>query len=532
MSENNYLSKIFKATPSPSLLLMVDPPRFTIREANSAYLKTSGEKESDLIGKSIFELFPGCPGETNGETDLRQSLLNALSTHSSDIMSTLKISIPIAGTDQCKIRYWDIENIPVVDDEGGISVIIHSVTDVTEKNRQEQKQNLLEQQARKTQGILENNLATLNKIVDSSLDVICAVDANGCFTYVSAAAETVWGYSPDKMIGKKLFDFVTPEDHEKTKVAAARVMAGNNFIGFENRYIRKDGSLVPIAWSARWDATDQIRYGVARDITDKKRLEKAFEMETQRFQDLFLHAPSCMGILKGPNYIFEMANPLYLQLIGKKDIIGKELKEILPEISEQGFIAILDRVYQTGETFSANEMLVRIDRHNNGKPEDIYLNFIYQAFKNNAGSIDSIFFFAIDVTEQVLSRKKIEDSEKQYRRIVETAMEGIWVIDENDRTNFVNQKMCDMIEYAAAELIGREMYHFMDDGSRKKSYEQTQRQKQGISESQDLKLVTKSGRNVWVNITTNAFLDAAGNYTGALAMMTDISERRRTEQEM
>ena len=73
-------------------------------------------------------------------------------------------------------------------------------------------------------------------------------------------------------------------------------MTGKSLNHFENRYVRKDGSLVPIEWTARWDVKDQIRYGIARDITEKKRLEKAFEIERQQFFDLFSEAPTSMGV--------------------------------------------------------------------------------------------------------------------------------------------------------------------------------------------------------------------------------------------
>ena len=91
------------------------------------------------------------------------------------------------------------------------------------------------------------------------------------------------------------------------------------------------------------------------DVTDKKKLEIAFESQGQRFNDLYQQAPSCMGILMGPNHVYEMANPTYLQLINKKNIIGKSVKEIRPETVEQGLIEILDQVYKTGKAFSSNE---------------------------------------------------------------------------------------------------------------------------------------------------------------------------------
>ena len=296
------------------------------------------------------------------------------------------------------------------------------VQDITEQKKAEEKLTI-------TANALKHALSDLNKIMDSSLDVICAVDAEGIFLKVSAASERVWGYKPEELIGKPIFDIVYHEDTKKTQLSAKNVMAGSNLNHFENRYVRKDGSLVPIEWTARWDEKDQIRYGVARDITEKKRLEKSFEIERQRFHDLFLEAPSSMGILKGANHEYEIVNPLYLQLIGKKNIIGKTVKEVLPEMVDQGFIELLDGVYKTGKTFLANEMLIKLDPLGNGKLVDRYLNFMYQAHRTNEDIIDGILFFAVDVSEQVLSRQKIEESESRLNEAQRLAKMGSWNYD-------------------------------------------------------------------------------------------------------
>ena len=276
---------------------------------------------------------------------------------------------------------------------------------------------------------LQRALSDLTKIMDSSLDVICAVDAEGNFLKVSAASEAVWGYKPEELIGKPLINLVYHKDKAKTLITAGDLMEGNDLSHFENRYVRKDGSLVPIEWSARWDEKDQVRYGVARDVTEKKRLEKAFEVERLQFFDLFSEAPSSMGVLNGPTHIFVMANPPYLQLIGKKDIIGKPVIDVLPEVVEQGFIEILDRVYQTGNAYSANEMLIKLDINNNGELVDRYLNFLYQPHRGNDGNIDGIFFFAVDVSEQVLSRKQIEESEARLNEAQALSHISNWGID-------------------------------------------------------------------------------------------------------
>ncbi|MBB5193224.1 diguanylate cyclase (GGDEF)-like protein/PAS domain S-box-containing protein [Silvimonas terrae] len=117
------------------------------------------------------------------------------------------------------------------------------------------------------------NLPQITGFADLLLDAVCAVDQSGRFVYASAACERIFGYTPDEMIGRLMIDMVAPEDRARTLEEAREVMSGKERVGFENRYVRKDGRLVHIMWSARWSDTDQLRIAVARDVTRRKRTE-------------------------------------------------------------------------------------------------------------------------------------------------------------------------------------------------------------------------------------------------------------------
>jgi PAS domain S-box-containing protein len=131
---------------------------------------------------------------------------------------------------------------------------------------------------------LESAMARLEKIMDSSIDMICVVDEDDHILSINAASERILGYKPEEMIGRKLFDYLYPEDLEMTRQMAANVMAGNDMTNNENRYVRKDGSLVPLMWSARWDPQDRVRYGIARDATERKKNEEALKLSNERFE--------------------------------------------------------------------------------------------------------------------------------------------------------------------------------------------------------------------------------------------------------
>ncbi|OOG60234.1 diguanylate cyclase [Rhodanobacter sp. C03] len=119
----------------------------------------------------------------------------------------------------------------------------------------------------------KNAYAPLTNVMDLLLDAICMVDVEGRFVFVSAACERIFGYTPEEMVGRQMLDLVFPADRARTIEAASRVMGGHLQLHFENRYVRKDGKVVHIMWSARWSEADQLRIAVARDVTELKRAE-------------------------------------------------------------------------------------------------------------------------------------------------------------------------------------------------------------------------------------------------------------------
>lgn len=106
----------------------------------------------------------------------------------------------------------------------------------------------------------------LGQYLDLLLDAICVVNSNGEFIYVSGGGERVFGYKPEEMIGHSMFKFMHPEDHDKTRAVVAEIMQGIAKINVENRYIRKNGDIAHILWSARYSKEDDFRIAVARDV--------------------------------------------------------------------------------------------------------------------------------------------------------------------------------------------------------------------------------------------------------------------------
>lgn len=108
---------------------------------------------------------------------------------------------------------------------------------------------------------------------DLLMDAVFAVDADAYVVFASASCERIFGYTPQEMIGRNMFDMMVPEDRDLTRNSVGDIMSGVPQLNFENRYVRKDGQVVHIMWSTRWSPTEKLRIGVARDITERKRAE-------------------------------------------------------------------------------------------------------------------------------------------------------------------------------------------------------------------------------------------------------------------
>lgn len=116
-------------------------------------------------------------------------------------------------------------------------------------------------------------LDSFSEYVHLLLDAICVVDEDSRIIYVSNGAHRVFGYSPEELIGKRMLDFLHPDDHDKTQQSIDTVMQDKHVLDFENRYIRKDGEVVHLLWSTSWSEQHKMRLGVARDITRIKAAE-------------------------------------------------------------------------------------------------------------------------------------------------------------------------------------------------------------------------------------------------------------------
>lgn len=159
-------------------------------------------------------------------------------------------------------------------------------------------------------------------------------------------------------------------------------------------------------------------------------LDGAFKMqvvaERNRLQQLFDQSPGFVAIMRGPRHVFETVNQSYYQLVGHRALIGKTVREALPELKNQGYYELLDSVFVNKKAFVGQEMKVRLQRELAGPISDAYVNLLYQPIFEQDGSVSGIFAQGHDVTAYKLARDEARIANERWKLVIESTGDGVW----------------------------------------------------------------------------------------------------------
>lgn len=155
--------------------------------------------------------------------------------------------------------------------------------------------------------------------------------------------------------------------------------------------------------------------------------EREQRAEVERLRDYFQQAPGAVALLDGPEHVFTIANPAYLELVGRDDVIGRRVADVLPEVIDQGFVGLLDQVYRNGEPYRALGQSVLLRRHGDAEPERRVVDFVFQPIKNSIGCTTGIFVAVGDVTERALTQEALRVSEERLQLALNASIGiGTW----------------------------------------------------------------------------------------------------------
>jgi PAS domain S-box-containing protein len=151
-------------------------------------------------------------------------------------------------------------------------------------------------------------------------------------------------------------------------------------------------------------------FNQGNDTTELVLGRRQRQAEIERWRELFRKSPAAVALLRGPGHVFEIANDAYQQLIGHREVLGKPVREALPEIESQGFPRILDEVYRSGEAYRGSSVNVKLTRTPGAPPEDRLVDFVFQPVLDAAGQVEGIFVSASDITERARAEASLRTS--------------------------------------------------------------------------------------------------------------------------
>ncbi|MEZ0241963.1 MAG: PAS domain-containing protein [Sphingomonas sp.] len=176
--------------------------------------------------------------------------------------------------------------------------------------------------------------------------------------------------------------------------------------------------------------------------------------EVERLRQLFEQSPSFMAVLRGPEHRFELTNPGYLQLIGHRDVLGKTVREALPDIEGQGFYELLDSVFETGVPFSGKSVPAMLQHTPGAEPEAHFLDFVYQPIRGAEGRITGVFVEGFDVTENHAAAAALRESEAQFRTLAEAMRNHAWTARPDGYLDWFNGQVYSYSGMAPGTLDG------------------------------------------------------------------------------
>ncbi len=455
---------------------------------NKACEQMFGVTAPEAIGKTLYDYYPTAKAKEWQEQD-RQTLKAGIPQE----IAAEPLESPHLGS-----RLVRIVKIPLYDAQQQPEYLLCICEDITSKKQAEQA--------------LRESRARLDSILASLTDIVWSVDfKTGEYLYLNEVSEQIYGRPLSEFSENTnlWLEVVHPEDLAKLKAASTRLNQEHIPKDLEYRIIRPDGEIRWIRDRAKviYDENNSpIRIdGIAVDITESKKAQIALQASEERLREIISTISDSLVVVNQTGKI-KFVNPAAEKLFGRNQF------ELINHLFGIPFVE--------GQTTE-----ITIHPPDNGIiiAEMRIGQIVWEEQPAHLVSLR-------DITERYQAQKALEASEEKYRQIVETAAEGIWLLNQNNKTIFVNHQLSEMLGYSANEMMDKSLFDFMDSEAHLMAQESLKRRRQGVRETHDFKFRRRDGTDLWAIVSATPLLDEDGNYQGALGMITDITDRKNIEQ--
>ncbi len=376
----------------------------------------------------------------------------------------------------------------------------------------------------------------LSTTLDSIGDGVIATDNAGFITNMNPVAEKLCGYNYKEAKGKLLtevFSIINANTRESVVNPVEMVIRNGKVIGLANHtvLISKSGIEYQIADSAApIKDKNGIIIGVVlvfSDVSEDYALQKALRESEEKYRTFFLSIID--GICLHEMIFDDNGTPIDYRIIDsnskleeltgfkRSEIIGKPATELY-NMNPPPFLDIYSKVAIEKTKTSFETYYEPFDKH-----------YIISAFPTEENKFATVFQ---DISEKILAIEKLKNSEEFNRKIVETASEGIWAIDNNSNTLYLNKTMANMLGYEPEEMIDSNLKYFLYEEDIEDHNFRIKQRINRIDGFYERKFRHKSGYEVWTFVSATPNIDKNGKVIGSLGMFTDITQRKKAEDKL
>lgn len=354
-------------------------------------------------------------------------------------------------------------------------------------------------------------------------------DIQGRYLGVNPAFETLMGRPEQDFVGR-LPTEIFPQEHGQVFVQRDQELSN---LGDMQRYQH----VMPTALGLRTlmvtkavfpgkDGSPAGVVGILDDITDRIRNEESLRESEKRFRSLFENAPLAYQSLD-ENGRFLDVNRKWLEALGyaaKDDVVGKWFGDFLAPDFKEHFDINFPMFKQACVIDGVEFEMVRKD----GGLISVTFNGRVQL--DSRGLFMRTHCIFTDITERKRAEDALRESEQRYRRIVDTAQEGIRISDECGRIVYLNQRMSDLLGYSQDQMLGRNIEDFLFPEDLEDHRRRMEDRRRGSDDCYEKRLRRSDGTAVWTLVSVKSVPDATGRYDGSLAMFSDITDRKLAEE--
>ncbi|MBN1239188.1 MAG: PAS domain S-box protein [Gammaproteobacteria bacterium] len=326
---------------------------------------------------------------------------------------------------------------------------------------------------------------------------------------------------------------VVPEDRERVHAAGYDAIESRGSFALDFAIERRDGVRRRVHSQGRIKTDDAGcvtgMVGTLRDVTEQWETEsrlRASEARLREAQRMSMLGNWERNVLTGEVWWSEEALRIFGLDPNVPNPAGEAIVEAVHPDDRKLLIGSIERMLNRGENHSIEYRVIRPDGSERIVQDDA------KAVRDDAGRIVMLSGTVQDITKRKRIEQALQQSEFKYRTIVDTAHEGILVVDREHKINYVNRRMAHMLGYSPDDMLGRSNLDFMDDDARQAARRKPSRRLAGLREHYEFGFLHREGTTVWTRIAATPISAQDGGYVGSLLMVADITEPRRLEREL